>query len=351
MDIWKAPVSALRLDDASRKKFVSSITTSVRSTFPACANAHRAPISFLEESLVVVALFLCVGGPLFLLLAGLYLLAFSTWYSVGVWLAVTLVLAFHPLPRSTSFRLWFSNSMFSVALYRYFSYRFIWAGNSMEINSKSSAFIGAGPPHGVLPFANILSIPAINQFTFRPFVGAPASVVFNTPFLRYITCFGCCDVSAKGISDSIDQGVCVGMVPDGTAGIFQVRHDVEIVNLKSRKGLARLALKRGIPLLPAYSVGNTEVFSALFDSWGVMEYISRKLKISLFIPVGRFLLPIPKRSNITMIIGDVIPVEKVENPTQAQIDALHERLIKETTIIFDTHKHSLGWGAKELRFV
>jgi 2-acylglycerol O-acyltransferase 2 len=351
LDIWKAPVAALQLDDASRRKFAASITTTHPSVFPALANAHRAPITFLEESFVVAALFLCIGGPLYLLLAGLYLAALSTYTNVGIWLAVTLLLALHPLPTSPSFKAWVLNSAFSVALYRYFSYRFIWSGNSQESNAKSSAFIGAGPPHGVLPFANLLSIPAINQFAFRPFVGAPASVVFHTPFLRYITCFGCCDVGARSISEQIDQGVCVGMVPDGTAGIFQVRHDVDVVNLKHRKGLARLALRRGIPLLPAYSVGNTEVFSALYDPWGIMEYVSRKLKVSIFIPYGRFLLPIPKRSNITMIIGDVIPVEKVENPTQAQIDELHERLINETKIIFDTHKHSLGWGSKELKFV
>ncbi len=58
------------------------------------------------------------------------------------------------------------------------------------------------------------------------------------------------------------------MVPDGTAGIFQCNHQIEIVNLRYRKGIAKLALKQGIPLLPAYSVGNTEVFSAFFDPWG-----------------------------------------------------------------------------------
>ena len=38
-------------------------------------------------------------------------------------------------------------------------------------------------------FANVLSIPAINTFACRHFVGAGASVVEKTPFLRYMSLF------------------------------------------------------------------------------------------------------------------------------------------------------------------
>ena len=51
-------------------------------------------------------------------------------------------------------------------------------------------------PHGVLPFANLLGMLGINSFSFvGTFVGAPASVVYRTPFLRYLTLLGPnCDV-------------------------------------------------------------------------------------------------------------------------------------------------------------
>ena len=52
-------------------------------------------------------------------------------------------------------------------------------------------------------------------------MGAPASVVFRTPFLRYLTLLGCVDVAAKSIARATGAGVCVGMVPDGIAGIFR----------------------------------------------------------------------------------------------------------------------------------
>ena len=79
----------------------------------------------------------------------------------------------------------------------------------------------------MLPFANVLSIPAINTFNFRHFVGAGASVVPKTPFLRYMAMFGFIDVSAKSIAAALAQGTCVGTVPDGIAGIFRCTADDE----------------------------------------------------------------------------------------------------------------------------
>jgi len=199
-----------------------------------------------------------------------------------------------------------------------------------------------------LPFANVLSIPAINTFAFRHFVGAGASVVPKTPFLRYMALLGVIDVSAASITRALSEGKCVGLVPDGIAGIFRTNESDEVVMLKSRKGLAKLALRTGTPIVPAYSIGNSRAYTAIFDPWGILEKLSRKAQMSIFLYYGRLFLPIPRRVCITMLIGHPIMVEKVENPTDAQVSALHERYLREIKILFDHHKASLGWGHKEL---
>ena len=96
--------------------------------------------------------------------------------------------------------------------------------------------------------------------------------------------------------------------------------------------------------MPAYSVGNSRAYTAIFDRWGLLETVSRKAQTSIFLYFGRFYLPIPRRVNITMLIGEPIMVDKVEEPTPAQIDALHERYLTEMKALFDQHKASLGWG-------
>ena len=128
----------------------------------------------------------------------------------------------------------------------------------------------------------------------------------------------------------------------------------ELVALKNRKGLARLMLRTGTALIPAYSMGNSSVFGVWHDKWGIMEALSRKLQVSLFIPYGRWGLPIPFRVNLTLLFGAPIRVQKVADdtePSQKQIDELHEQILDEMSDLFNTHKSSLGLQRQTLKFV
>ncbi|KAL1507857.1 hypothetical protein AB1Y20_007465 [Prymnesium parvum] len=348
IECFAADPAVLRLPRDERRRVVYAQKKSCTSFEPGSL-AWQANISLVEEAAVLCAFFVLMGGPLILFATGFVCLLVGSWLSCLVWLALVLVLAMHPLPDcAESLR----QSWFALTLYKYFSYRFVWSNDDdLATQDLSSAWYGAGPPHGVLPLANLLSIPAINSFAFRPFVGAPASVVFHTPFLRYMTLFGAVDVSAKSMAKAAASGLCVGIVPDGIAGIFKNNESDEVVFLKNRKGLAKLALRTGTPILPAYSVGNTAVFTAWFDPFGMMENLSRKAQASVFFFWGRFYLPLPRRVNITMLFGRPIVVEKVSEPTSEQIDALHAQYLRAIETLFETHKEALGWGRKTLRFV
>ena len=122
--------------------------------------------------------------------------------------------------------------------------------------------------------------------------------------------------------------------------------------MKTRKGIAKLALRTGATIMPCYSLGNTAAFTPCFDSCGVMERLSRKLKVSLFLFRGRLGLPMPHRVNITMIVGKPIAVKKVTSgePSEKDIDDVHAALLREIKTSFDAHKDSLGWGHKQMVF-
>ena len=355
LDIFAFPSAALALPEADCRKVVESVTkASGPGGFRPDELTAKAPITFAEEAAVICVLAVVLGGPLLLLPTLLYCLVLG-WKACAIWLIAVLLLALHPLPRGgrgqqSPSEASVSRSAFTLALYRYFSYRFVWSGDTKEQAERVSAWIGAGPPHGVLPFANVLSIPAINTFVFRHFVGAGASVVPRTPFLRYMSAFGLIDASAKTIAKTLDAGTCVGLAPDGIAGIFRCTSADEVVVLKHRKGVAKLALRTGHPILPAYSVGNTAAFSAWFDPFGLLERLSRAAQASFFIYWGRFGLPIPRRANITMLVGRPILVDKVEAPTDEQVDRVHQRLLTEMAELFEEHKAALGWGHKKIIF-
>jgi len=352
IELGMLPLSVLMLPDRDdrRKEIEKRWLLDGDPTFASKALASQAPLSQLEDLLVCVFFLITMGGPLMMIFLFHVLLFLGTWSQVAVYLTTVVLLCFHPLPTSKSFAQREYVVKFSQVLYKYFSYRFVWSGDSWEKARDGPCWIGAAPPHGALPIANVLCMPAINCAT-REFVGAPASVVAYTPFLRYLLLFGYCPVNASSLTRACQDDKCVGIVPDGIAGIFKNNERDEVVKLKHRKGLAKLAIKQGLSIVPAYSHGNTDAFHVWYDKWGVLETLSRKLRVSLFIPYGRFGLPIPFRCNVTMAFSAPITPVQANEPTQQEIDKLHDQVLNRITECFDGYKDCLGYGAKRIVFV
>lgn len=355
LQMFNVSVSTLsRGDRASRRERLKADPTVFvhgSPSFEPGALTAQAPMLWWEEGLVMLFFAMVMGGPFVLLGALLVCAVFGSWAQLFVCAAIVVLLAFHPLPQAPDFsqRVWVA--WFTRLVYCYFSYRYVWSGDAWEENLSGAPWMGAAVPHGVLPIANLLCMPAVNTAT-RPFVGAPASVVAFTPFLRYLLLFGYCDVSGKEMEKACKRGFAVGLVPDGIAGIFKANKVDEEVALLHRKGLARLSLRTGIPIVPAYSIGNTQAYKAWFDRWGIMESLSRRFRVSLFFPLGRFGLPIPFRANIALLYGSpIIPPVVTPNPTEEQVNELHAKLLAQITLLFDNHKAALGWGQRKLIFV
>ncbi|CAK9097144.1 unnamed protein product [Durusdinium trenchii] len=348
---FTAPDDLYELPLEERRKTIKQLTKATGPEgFPPRSLTAQASMSWSEELFVMAVFFVIMGGPLFMFFGGVAVLLLGTWPMRAAFAVLSAFLALHPLP-GRAFNKMLHTSNFTKLLFKYFSYRFVWCDDFSDVAFQTKPWIGAGPPHGVFPLANLLSIPAINDFLGCPFVGAAASVVFVTPWLRYMTLYGVVPVDRKSIEKAMAQGHCVGIVPDGVAGIFKTNGHKELLAMKDRKGIARLALRTGMPIMPAYSFGNTTAFSCWYDSFGILESISRKAQASMFLFWGRFGLPIPRRTQVTMAFGRAIEVSKVENPTEEQIDEVHQKFLQATKQMFDLHKASLGWGDKEMEFV
>lgn len=350
VEFFRVPPEALELPQEERKDiFNKMMKTSDPGGFAKNAFAETAKMNLLEEIGMMIMMGTLIGGPLMTFYFGVYFILFGTWTQMFIFFAVLAVLVLHPLKRVDGSV--YASEKWTISLYKYFSYRLMWVGDDVEKARENEPWIGAASPHGVLPIANVLSMPAINAIMGTKFIGAAATAIFNAPVIRYLTLLGCTEVSGKAMAKAIEDGYCVGMNPDGIAGIFKCSHEEEVVFLKERKGLAKFCLTNGVCLVPAYSVGNSEAFHLWFDPLGIMEGASRRLQTSLFIYWGRLGLPIPRRVNVTLLIGQPIPVEKVEKPSQEQIDALHSQLLRAMKEMFDAHKDALGVGHKQMTFV
>jgi hypothetical protein len=117
------------------------------------------------------------------------------------------------------------------------------------------------------------------------------------------------------------DGWALGVSSGGIAEIFETGGNkngerVETIILKSRGGLAKLALETGAYLVPSYIFGNTLCLKVWHDPWGIMRAISRRLRVSIVFFTGRFGLPIPYRVPLLGVLGSPIEVPLTPNPSK-----------------------------------
>jgi 2-acylglycerol O-acyltransferase 2 len=207
-------------------------------------------------------------------------------------------------------------------------------------------------PHGVFPLGFMLSATIVQQvLTGLRVEGAIASLLFRIPVLAQLChWFGSRPATTANIHKLLDQGS-AGLMAGGIAEIFLSSREHEKVYLKKRKGFVKIALERGAPLVPIYYFGNTQLLD--FAGGPAMQKLSRSLRMSLLFFYGRWFLPVPYQVPITMVIGEPMEVEQVDNPTEEQIDQLHARFVVELQKLFDEYKHKVGgnWHNKQLHVV
>lgn len=102
--------------------------------------------------------------------------------------------------------------------------------------------------------------------------------------------------------------------------------------LKNRKGFARIALKTGATLVPAITFGENDVYR-----------VSNPKPVRLKRFSGRGFLQynfglLPLRKPITTVIGSPLPVDTNPDPTEDDINKVHEKFCQRLEELFEAHK-------------
>jgi hypothetical protein len=232
-----------------------------------------------------------------------------------------------------------------------------------------------------MPIGALLGISAVNEVLGIPFRGSAASVVFKVPGLRCFQIMGLIEVSRKSILAAVKKGLYVGIVSDGIKGMFKAttsKDDVEVLAIKNSKGIAKLALVNDLNVGVVHWFGNSAALIPMVDPLGIMEALSRRLRMSLLLFRGRFgCTPLPTRQPIVMALGDPImnpaaataataaapPTTKsAEGPSaeskkskpkkvsQKAIDELHDQLLSGHLKLFEELRGAFDWENRELLF-
>lgn len=221
----------------------------------------------------------------------------------------------------------------------------------------SRNYLAGFHPHGVLAagaFLNLCtestSFPEIFP-GIRPYL-MMLTVWFRAPFFRdYIMSGGLVTSdkeSAAHILSRKDGGNLLGVIVGGAQEALNARPGAYKLLLRNRKGFVRLALMHGADLVPIFSFGENDLYDQVENSPGswlrsIQNRLQKIMGISLPLFHGRGIFQynfglLPYRRPITTVVGKPIRVQKIQNPSQEEVDTLHQHYIKELCDLFEAHK-------------
>jgi len=146
--------------------------------------------------------------------------------------------------------------------------------------------------------------------------------------------------------------------PGGIEEAFCIPNPNEQIVVEKRKGFCKIALQCGTDLVPVYGFGNNQVLPVLSGQGSILATLSKRLNVTLMAWYGRFYVPyscIPMKCPQLVAVGKPIPVEKCQDPTQEQIEALHSKYSAAIRALFDQHKtdpilEKTGFAKRQLLF-
>ncbi|KAM7084804.1 2-acylglycerol O-acyltransferase 2 [Molossus nigricans] len=212
-------------------------------------------------------------------------------------------------------------------------------------------------PHGVLAAGIFINLCTESSGFSEIFPGIRPHLMmlnlwFRSPVFRdYIMSGGLVTAdkeSAAHILSRKDGGNLLGIIVGGAQEALNARPGAYKLLLQNRKGFIKLALIHGVPLVPVFSFGENELFDQVGNypgSW--LRYIQNQLQkimgISLPLFHGRGIFQysfgfLPYRRPITTVVGKPIEVQQVLQPSQEEVDKLHQHYIDELCNLFETHK-------------
>jgi len=233
-----------------------------------------------------------------------------------------------------------------------------------SISKNSQPLIFAVVPHGVAPLG-VTAYPMWSKlFNSNLCRWTAAPVVLKIPIIgTWVKGVGYIAASAESIEQTLmsEKKQNVGIILDGIAGMFQTKttkrrnnNDLsgdapkekieEYAYLNNRKGIVKIALRTGTPIVPVYGFGHNQMWNIKVDPFGILKAISLKLNTSVVPffgrPWGMWFIGPPFRVPVTIALGDPVLIPKTPDNeiTQELVDKYHKAMVDGYVDVFEKHK-------------
>ena len=142
------------------------------------------------------------------------------------------------------------------------------------------------------------------------------------------------------IKDTLEKES-VSLMLGGVKEILHADNKIIKLTIKKRRGIFKIALETGSSLVPVITYGESDLFPPMKNSFidSTNQLLYSLLKIAIPVPTLESLHNWVKLFNeplqtVHTYTGNIIKVEKNENPTDNDIDSLRNTYIKELQVLF-----------------
>lgn len=139
----------------------------------------------------------------------------------------------------------------------------------------------------------------------------------------------------KDMISVLEGGESLAIIPGGVKEMNYVKDHTITIHLSGRRGIFRMALETGTQLVPVLTYGENELYKPCqlspitFINKKLEQWIGMQLCIPSWESVQKWIGMLTKGATrkVETWIGDVLVVEKKENPTDEDIDLLKKRYV------------------------
>jgi len=303
----------------------------------------------LRSSIVVfISSLVILGTPIWMVALAYYFYKYVSWENKKYTFA-GLLIGYLLWPKKLSVRKWTLWEYW----YNYFQIHLILDDPNILSKTTSSAYIFATVPHGIFPFGQAFSLVGKMTEYFNELKPLTIKAAMQVPLVG--TLLRSVDAVMAGKEDMrhalVQQKSNLMFVSGGVREMFYSGLNQEVAYLNNRKGFIKLAIEEGINILPVYIFGNSQTYY-LWPLFKYLEEFSSKIGISLTPFYGRFpFIWVPNFVKLLYVVAKPIVIQKKINPSQHDIDMIHQEFKDALQHIFLKYRDFYGWKNRKLQFI
>lgn len=188
-------------------------------------------------------------------------------------------------------------------------------------------------PHGVFSVTNVFHIgTTFTDWPHRPVKGTMTSQLLWMPFARELfEKMNCVPADYNSLKSVIEKNQSLSICMGGVREILYTEPNVLRLSILKKRGILKLAIETGTPIVPVLSYGENELFEPVKTPWilRLQEYL---IPYGICFPLATFescktwlgLSKAPMKTPIRTVIGDAIDVGNARLATDKEISALRE---------------------------